>query len=77
VDSINRSTLCPICGYDLGFKAWYYTEGGEAASHEICPSCGIEFGYHDVFEACGIEGTREQLQLRWRDKWISGGMRWN
>jgi len=73
---LNRSTLCPVCGFDLGFEPWY-DGNGEAASHESCPSCGIEFGYHDVFEACGVEGTREQLQLQWRKKWIAGGMIWS
>jgi hypothetical protein len=77
MDAINHLTLCPVCGYDVGFEAWYEVEGGEAASHEICPSCGIEFGYDDVPEASGIEGTREQIYLRWRKRWISGGMRWN
>ncbi len=76
MDTIDSSTLCPVCGFDLGFQPWY-DGNGEAASHEICPSCGIQFGYDDVFEACGIEGTREQLQSQWRDKWILGGMKWD
>jgi hypothetical protein len=66
-----------VCGYDLGFEPWYDEISGEAASHEICPSCGIQFGYDDVFEACGNEGSREELQLRWREEWISTGMKWN
>lgn len=73
MDSLDHLSLCPVCGYDLGFEPWR----GDSASDEICPSCGIEFGYDDVFEACGIEGTREELQLRWREKWISGGMKWS
>jgi hypothetical protein len=43
MDAINSSTLCPVCGYDLGFEPWR----GESASDEICPCCGIQFGYSD------------------------------
>lgn len=74
MNSLNRFTFCPVCGFDLGFQPWTEESG---ASHEICPSCGIEFGYDDVFEACGIEGTREELQLQWREKWIAKGMKWS
>jgi hypothetical protein len=73
MDSLDRSTLCPVCGFDLGFEPWR----GDSASDEYCPSCGIQFGYHDVTEACGMEGTREELQLQWREKWISHGMLWS
>lgn len=77
MNSQNISTLCPVCGYDLGFEPWYLENEEEAASHEICPSCGIQFGFDDVFEACGNEGSREELQLRWHEEWISAGMKWN
>jgi hypothetical protein len=77
MNTINYSYLCPVCGYNLGFKAWYSANGGENASHEICPSCDIEFGFNDVKEACGIKGTREQLQHKWRENWIAKGMPWS
>lgn len=73
MNSLIRSTICPVCGYDLGFAPWV----DDSASDEICPSCGIQFGYDDVYEACGNEGSREELQLRWREEWISAGMKWN
>ena len=31
--------LCPVCGYGMG---------EEPSNFNICPSCGTEFGYHDV-----------------------------
>jgi hypothetical protein len=37
--------LCPVCGYD-----WLTEEPlvGPSASDEICPVCGIHFGYDDA-----------------------------
>ena len=64
--------LCPVCGYDLGFRPWR----GSSASHQICPSCGIEFGYDDVPEGGGLTGTKEEIYNRWRDDWVAQGMRW-
>ncbi|MFZ5985982.1 MAG: hypothetical protein ACOYWZ_02530 [Bacillota bacterium] len=72
MDSINCSTLCPVCGYNLGFEPWK----DDLPSDEICPSCGIQFGYDDVQEESGTEVPREQIYLQWRHKWISGGMVW-
>lgn len=69
--SMNQSWLCPVCGYSLGFSAW--NEG--SASEEICPSCGIQFGYDDF--AGGDVVARQALYRSWRDKWVSGGMKWN
>ena len=63
-------TLCPVCGYDLGFPAW---EGG-SSSDEICPSCGIQFGYDDA--AGGSQEARRQVWHTWRDSWIKKGMEW-
>ncbi|MBU3978756.1 hypothetical protein KJ980_07180 [Patescibacteria group bacterium] len=67
------NTLCPVCGFNLGFPAWK----GYSASHETCLSCGIEFGYHDVMEASGIIGTKEEIYMMWRKKWIEKGMPWS
>jgi hypothetical protein len=72
MNRVIQSTLCPVCGYNLGFEPWK----GDSASHEMCPSCGIEFGYDDVPEASGAKGTREQIHTRWRKKWVKGGMKW-
>ena len=70
--SVNQSTLCPVCGYNLGFEPWK----GSSASHEMCPCCGIEFGYDDVPEASGSKGTRKQIYNRWRKEWVKAGMKW-
>ena len=37
-------TTCPACGFDGLFeRPWT----GDSASDEICPCCGIHFGYDD------------------------------
>jgi hypothetical protein len=65
------STLCPVCGFDLGFPAWK----GNSPSNERCPSCGIEFGFHDW--AKGEPSKRAQVYEDWRRRWIAGGMKWH
>ena len=65
--------VCPVCGYPyLEDEPWH----GYSASDDICPSCGIQFGYDDVKEACGREGTKDELQERWRKEWVDKGMPW-
>jgi hypothetical protein len=71
--SIYEAQLCPVCGHQLDFKPW---DGG-CSSHEICPGCGIHFGYDD---ACGGQGlaARKAVYLRWRAAWESNGrQRWS
>ncbi len=64
---------CPVCGYDgLTERSWTNESGG---SDEICPSCGIQFGYTDF--AGGDPQAREDLYKRWRREWIENGMRWD
>jgi len=64
---------CPVCGYDsLTERPWTEVGGG---SYEICPSCGIQFGYTD-FAGADLQ-AREELYERWRREWIENGMRWN
>jgi len=44
---------------------------------EICPCCGIQFGYDDFGRdvlAFDLR-EREMLHRAWRLKWIAGGMR--
>ena len=66
-----QSNRCPVCGYDLGFPAWVE----DSPSDEICPSCGIQFGYQDS------SGTdRDWRKARWADwrrNWIQQGMPWD
>ena len=68
---VNQSTLCPVCGYDLGFLPW----NDNSAADEICPSCGIQFGYDDA--AGGDVVERRHLYHFWRDEWIAKGMPWS
>jgi hypothetical protein len=66
--------VCPVCGYPYLMEIPWSEQ--ELASYDICPSCGIEFGYDDDQYACGHPGTREELQEQWRDEWVKWGMRW-
>ena len=66
----SKATLCPVCGYGLGFLSW----DGDSPSDEICPSCGIQFGYDDA--AGGDERAREAVYHRWRQQWIESGLQW-
>ncbi|MDD4890992.1 MAG: hypothetical protein PHU85_13810 [Phycisphaerae bacterium] len=62
--------LCPVCGYEQDVPPW--TEDG--ASDEICPCCGIQFGYSDC--AGGDANKRQKIYKEWRRKWYAGGMEW-
>jgi hypothetical protein len=62
---------CFVCGYaDLHEPPW---ENG-APSDEVCPSCGIHFGYDDT--AGGDPARREAIYRGWRSRWIAEGMKW-
>jgi hypothetical protein len=50
--------LCTVCGYKM-------EEGPR--DYNICPSCGTEFGIHDV------NSSIENLQ----DLWLKSGPRWH
>lgn len=54
--------VCPVCGYD-GLSSPPYSDG--AASFEICPACGVEFGVDDQAD-----------YDRHRQEWIARGMPW-
>jgi predicted RNA-binding Zn-ribbon protein involved in translation (DUF1610 family) len=56
---------CPACGYP-GLQQSPQRDG--VASHEICPSCGFEFGVTDT-----VEGTS---YAAWRERWVQAGMPW-
>lgn len=59
-----HSYRCPVCGFDE-LDEPPYDEYGDA-SFDICPCCGVEFGYHDA--------TTTHAQLR--DNWIKNGCPW-
>ena len=56
---------CPVCGF-IGLTRPAYSAGGES-SFEICPCCGVQFGYDDV------SLSFEEL----RSRWIQRGMHWS
>lgn len=72
MDAIGEHTLCPVCGYDLGFPAW--SDG--SPSDEICPSCGIQFGYDDAIGLREPEG-QSAVYARWRGRWLAWGAPWS
>lgn len=63
--------LCPVCGFpDLLEQPWE----NDAPSDEICPSCGIHFGYDDV--AGGDAARRQQIWRERRQAWREAGAEW-
>ena len=52
-----KEKLCPVCGYEM-------EEGPR--DYNICPSCGTEFGLHD------LNSTIESL----RQVWLENGPQW-
>jgi len=70
MDAVTREPLCPVCGFGLWFEPW---RAGSPAD-EICPCCGIQFGYDDA--AGGREEARPDVYRRWREDWVRSGMPW-
>lgn len=55
---MNTLFMCPVCGYDeLPYAP---------IDHEICPSCGTEFGYDDA------NTSHSEL----RERWLHTGPQW-
>lgn len=61
---LKSKSICPICGFQELDEPPYDEFGG--ASFEICPCCGIQYGYNDT------RWTHVEL----RDCWIKLGMKW-
>jgi len=60
---------CPACGYPgLAEPPWRHGQ----PSDEICPCCGLHFGYDDV--AGGEPARRTAGYLRWRRRWAAEGV---
>lgn len=57
---------CPVCGFDGLEDPAYGTEG--EPSHEICESCGFQFGFSDQSQGYTFE--------QWREAWVRDGCRW-
>ena len=62
---------CPACGFPgLDEAPWQ----GAAPSDDICPCCGIHFGYDDF--AGDRADLRPAFYSGWRGKWHTDGMQW-
>lgn len=73
MDAVKKEHLCPVCGYDCSianFVPW----DNDSPSDEICPSCGIQFGYDDA--TGGDSKERFYIYRERRKKWIENGMMW-
>ena len=67
-DDCRECYVCPSCGYPgLRESAWVSFDKRAGPSHEICPCCGVEFGYHDHLPS---------MAERYRRDWISRGAPW-
>lgn len=65
--------ICPACGFPSLDEAPWSLDGG--GSEEICPSCGIQFGYDDF---CGGDAEqRKRFYEDWRLRWVAEGMPWS
>lgn len=69
MDSL-ESNYCRVCGYKLDFAPWI----GNSPSDEICPCCGIQYGYDDL--AGGNINERSLIYTEWKKRWIREGMPW-
>jgi len=66
------SFVCPACGYDqLEQPAWL---DERHPSDQICPSCGIQFGYDDAVG--GDLAARAFVYRDWREAWRERGCPW-
>lgn len=57
---------CRVCGFLYDSPPW--GDDGLTPSFEICPSCGVEFGYEDATPAA---------VRKYRAAWVAGGMKWH
>lgn len=60
-----NSFYCRVCGLYLGYQPW--GEDGKTPSYEICPCCGVEFGYED--------DSKSSIQA-YREQWIRNDCQW-
>jgi len=61
---MNSLHLCPVCGFEGLHEPAYDSQG--CASFDICPCCGIQFGYDDA----------SVVHRALRAAWIAKGTQW-
>lgn len=59
---------CPVCGWPELREHPYGPTG--AGSYEICPCCGIEFGYALIYGDVG------DYHAGYREAWVTYGSEW-
>lgn len=72
-----KKHVCVVCGFS-GIQENYIIDGAIISTHEICPSCGFQYGYSNFPPHVGLPRETKQLELvkYCRDLWIQGGMKW-
>ncbi|WP_458411885.1 hypothetical protein ACNQFZ_13620 [Schinkia sp. CFF1] len=58
--------ICHVCGYP-NLDQPPYGPNGNSSSHDICPCCGVEFGYED----CQLKSYE-----KYKNNWIISGANW-
>jgi CRISPR/Cas system-associated protein Cas10 (large subunit of type III CRISPR-Cas system) len=61
-----ENIFCRVCGREFTIDNAPWNDD-EMPSHEICPCCGVQFGYEDDIYA-GVNDYRNQ--------WLNGGAKW-
>lgn len=62
----DQARFCRVCGFESDDPPWGLD--GLTPTFEICPACGVEYGYEDATPV----GVR-----RYREKWLAAGSRWS
>lgn len=57
---------CEVCGFN-GLDEAPWGADGKTPSFDICPCCGVEFGYEDATDTG---------KANFRTKWIATGGKW-
>ena len=65
IEDVRKMDHCRVCGLYIETLPW--GEDGNSPTYEICPCCGVEFGYEDY--------TAESAK-QYREKWIHEGANW-
>jgi len=60
-----NSHNCRVCGLYIEELPW--GASGDTPTYEICPCCGVEFGYEDLT----VESTKNH-----RERWLTTGAKW-
>jgi len=66
MDAKTNLLNCRVCGLEQPEPPW--GEDGNTPSFNICPCCGVEFGYED--------STLITIR-RYRDLWLENGAKWS